>query len=238
MSSVSIWSHWTVERTKPHEPPSRRNRTVSIPSTYKNWSLHREKLAENRIPENRVQPYSNRISVKGVLEATTGMFTFFVLLCVCVCVCSVCFVCFSYWSLSPLTPAGVPVVWRCLLRCVRALNFVHYIHCVKFFYARRLRTLRELLQKPLYVVAVVEFCVYLIHLSLWYCKSRQLSFVRFLVLYFSWSQKVVLCFIGLLFSLCGGVAAGVQTVNCDHAWSRFSGVSYGTLTHSSHCVER
>jgi len=27
-------------------------------------------------------------------------------------------------------------------------------------------------------------------------------------------------------------------LSCDHAWSRFSGVSYGTLTHSSHCVER
>ena len=42
----------------------------------------------------------------------------------------------------------------------------------------------------------------------------------------------------LLFSLCGGIAAGVQSVNCDYAWSHFSGMSYGTLTHSSHCVER
>jgi len=32
----------------------------------KNWSLDREKFAENRILENRVQPYSNRISVEGV----------------------------------------------------------------------------------------------------------------------------------------------------------------------------
>ena len=54
----------------------------------------------------------------------------------------------------------------CMIGCVRALNFVHYIRCVKIFYTRRLRTLRELLQKPPYVVAVVEFCVYLIHLSL------------------------------------------------------------------------
>ena len=52
--------------------------------------------------------------------------------------CSVCFVCFSYWSLSPLTRTGVPVVWG----CVRALNFVHYVRCVKNFYARRLRTLQ------------------------------------------------------------------------------------------------
>jgi len=61
---------WTTlryqKRTKPQEPPSSRDRTVSIPPTYKSWSLDREKLAENRIPENRVQPYSNRISVKGV----------------------------------------------------------------------------------------------------------------------------------------------------------------------------
>ena len=64
------------------------------------------------------------------------------------------------------------------VRCVRALNFVHYVRCVKICYARRLRTLRKLLQKPPYVVAVVDFCVYLIHLSLWYCKSRQRSFVR------------------------------------------------------------
>ena len=159
------------------------------------------------------------------------------------CVCSVCFICFSYWSLSPPTRAGVSVVWgwvRTLARthCVRALNFVHYVGCVKFFYARRLRTLRELFQKPSYVVAVVEFCVHLIHLSLWYCKSRQRSFVRFLILCFSWSQKVALCFIVLLFSLCGDIVAGVQTVSCNHAWSRFSGVSYGTLTHSRHCVER
>jgi len=35
------------------------------------------------------------------------------------------------------------------------------------------------LQKPSYVVAVVEFCVYLIHLALSYCKSPQCSFVRF-----------------------------------------------------------
>jgi len=55
--------------------------------------------------------------------------------------------------------------------------------------------LRALLQKPPYVVAVVEFCVYLIHLSLWYCKLRQRSFVRFLVLCFRWSQKDALCFI-------------------------------------------
>jgi len=103
---------------------------------------------------------------------------------------------------------------------------IAYVACVR------------LLQKLPYVVAVVEFCVYLIHLSLWYCKSRQRSFVRFLVLCFSWSQKVALCFIALLFSLCGGIAAGVQTVNCEHAWSRFSGVSYGTLTHSSHWVKR
>jgi len=71
------------------------------------------------------QPISTRH-----LEATTGMFTFFVLLCVCVC--SVCFVCF-YWSLSPPTHAGVPVVLGCPLRCVRALNFVHYVRCVNFF---------------------------------------------------------------------------------------------------------
>jgi len=109
------------------------------------------------------------------LEATTCMSTYFVLL---LCDCGVCFVCF-YWSLSPLTPAGVPVVWGCSLRCVRALNFVHYVRCVNFFYARRLRTFRALLQKPPYAVAVVEFCVYLIHLSLWYCNSRQRSFVRF-----------------------------------------------------------
>jgi len=89
--------------------------------------------------------------------------------------------------------------------------------------------LRELLQKPPYVVAVVEFCVYLIHLSLWYCKSRQRSFMRFLVLCISWSQKVALRFIVLLFSLCGDIVAGVQTVSCNHAWSRFSGVSYGTV---------
>jgi len=109
-------------------------------------------------------------------ETTTGMFTFFVLLCVC----SVSFVSFSYWSLSPLTPAGVPVVWGCPLRCMRTLNFVHYVRCVKIFkqdecmgcvrYCRNRRTL---------YIAVVEFCVYLIHLSLWYCKSRQRSFVRF-----------------------------------------------------------
>ena len=63
---------WTTlryqKRTKPQEPPSRRDRTVSIPSTYKNWSLDREKLAENRILKNRVQPYSNRISVKGGIK--------------------------------------------------------------------------------------------------------------------------------------------------------------------------
>jgi len=52
-------------------------------------------------------------------------------------------------------------------------------------------------------------------------QSRQRSFVRFLVLCFSWTQKVALCCIVLLFSLCGGIAAGVQTVNCDNAWSHF-----------------
>jgi len=109
------------------------------------------------------------------LEATTGI-VYSHFLCCCVCVCSVCYVCF-YWSLSPPTPAGVPVVWGCALRRVRALNFVHYVRCVNFFYARWSRTFRALLQKPPYVVAVVEFCVYLIHLSLWYCKSRQRSFV-------------------------------------------------------------
>ena len=62
----------------------------------------------------------------------------------------------------------------CALRMLRLI----------FFYARRLRTLRELLQKPPYVVAVVEFCVYLIHLPLWYCKSRQRSFVRFFCIVF------------------------------------------------------
>ena len=105
------------------------------------------------------------------------------------------------------------------LRCVRALNFVHYVRCVKTFYARRLHTLRALLQKPPYVVAVVEFCVYLIHLSLWYCKVAATLFSAFLVLCFSWSQKIALCFIALLFSPCGGIAAGVQTVNFDHVWS-------------------
>ena len=114
------------------------------------------------------QPISTRH-----LEATTGCLClrFFVLLCVC----SVSFVSF-YWSLLPLTPVGVPVVWGCPLRCVRWILCITYVALI--FYARRLRTFRALLQKPLYVVAVVEFCVYLIHLSLWYCKSRQRSFVR------------------------------------------------------------
>ena len=48
---------WTTlryqKRIKPQEPPNRRDRTVSIPPTYKNWSLDREKLAENRIGPTR-----------------------------------------------------------------------------------------------------------------------------------------------------------------------------------------
>jgi len=71
------------------------------------------------------------------------------------------------------------VCLRFLFCCVCATSRVLYFSCVrwilcityvafKFFYARRLRTLRELLQKlPPYVVAVVEFCVYLIRLLLW-----------------------------------------------------------------------
>ena len=107
------------------------------------------------------------------LEATTGMFTFFWAV-----VCAV-YVLFAFhtdrcrlWVVLVSRSSEVASV-------LRALNFVHYVRCVKFFYARRLRTLRELFQKPSYVVAVVEFCVHLIHLSLWYCKSRQRSFVRF-----------------------------------------------------------
>jgi len=120
------------------------------------------------------------------------MFTFF--LCCCVCAVSVLSALHTdRSSLSSLTPADVPVVWGCPLRCVRALNFVHCVRCVKFIYTRRLRTLRALLQKAPYFVAVVEFCVYLIHLSFWYCKSRQRSFVRFLVFCISWSRFVFHC---------------------------------------------
>jgi len=113
----------------------------------------------------------------------------------------------------------------CLLRCLRALNFVHYVRCVKNFYAKS-KWMRALLQKPPYAVAAVEFCVYLIHLSLWYYKVAAMLFCAFLVLCFSWLQTVALCWIVLLFSLCGGIAVVVQTVNCDHAWWRFSGVSF------------
>jgi len=46
---------------------------------------------------------------------------------------------------------------------------------------------------------------------------------------FSWSQKVALCCTVLLFSLCGDIAAGVQTVNCDHASSSSSSSSSSQL---------
>ena len=92
-------------------------------------------------------------NIKFFFDTAFRSYDGYVCVFLCCCVCSVCFVCFSYWSLSPLTRAGVPVVWG----CVRALNFVHYVRCVKIFYARRLPTLRELLQKPPYVVAVLSF---------------------------------------------------------------------------------
>jgi len=44
-----------------------------------------------------------------------------------------------------------------------------------------------------YVVVVVEFCVYLIHLPLWYYKSRQRSFVRYLVIVFQLISHVRHC---------------------------------------------
>jgi len=145
------------------------------------------------------------------------------LLVLCCCVCSL------FYVLFILMAVASDSCWcHSCVRLRRALNFVHYVRCVKIFYARRLHTLRELLQKPPYVVVVVEFCVYLIHLSLWYCKSRQRFFVRFLVLCFSWSQKVALCFIVLLFSLCGDIAAGRP--NCE-VWPRLVTVQWSELWH-------
>jgi len=165
------------------------------------------------------------------------MFTFFVLLCVCATSR------LSTFHIDRCRLWLLPVSRLCEvvpLRCVRALNFVHYVRCVKTFYARRLHTLRALLQKPPYVVAVVEVCVYLIHLSSWYCKSRQHSFCALFWYCVLADHRKLLCV--SLHRCSHGVvvlfAVGVQTVNCDHAWSRFSGVRYGTLTHSSHCVER
>jgi len=128
-------------------------------------------------------------------------------------------VCLLFILIAVASAARVPVVWGCPMRCERALNFVHYVCCVYIFYARRLRTLRELLQKPPYVVVVVEFCVYLIHLSLWYCKSRQRSFVRFLVLCFSADHRKLLRVSLYCCSRCAVTLQRASKLNCDHAWS-------------------
>ena len=61
-------------------------------------------------------------------------------------------------------------------------------------------------------------------------RSRQRSFVRFWWLCFNWSQKVALWCIGLLFLLCGGIAAGIQTVNCE-LWPRLVTVQWSELWH-------
>jgi len=144
------------------------------------------------------------------------------------CALVLCVQCLVWLRFILIAVAGVQVVWGCPLRCVRWILFIKYV--ASFFYARRLRMLRALLQKPPYVVTVVEFCVYLIHLSIWYCKLRQRSFVRFLVLCFRWSQKDALCFIvGPIVVLavrwhCGGCP------NCE-LWPRLVTVQWSELWH-------
>jgi len=54
------------------------------------------------------------------------------LFCAVVCVCAVSRLSTFYTDRCRLlTPADVPVVWGCPLRCVRRLNFVHCVRCVK-----------------------------------------------------------------------------------------------------------
>jgi len=82
------------------------------------------------------------------LEATTGMFTFF---CAVVCAESV----LSAFHTDRCHLWLVLVSRLCEVACVRWILCITYV-ALKFCYARRLRTLRALLQKPPYVVAVVE----------------------------------------------------------------------------------
>jgi len=134
--------------------------------------------------------------------------------------------CTNRWRLWHMPVSGLCEFVPCVA-CVRWILCITYV-ALNFLRKTIAYVPFVITETAVHCIAVVEFCVYLIRLSLWYCKSQQRSFVRFLVLCVCWSQKVALCFIPLLFSLCGGIAAGVQTVNCDHAWSRLT-----TLCHSS-----
>ena len=82
-------------------------------------------------------------------------------------------------------------------------------------------------------------CVYLIHLSLWYCKSRQRSFVRFFWYCVLADHRKLLCV-----ALYGTVVLAVRWYcggrpNCN-LWLRLFTLQWsdGMLTHSSHCVQR
>ena len=78
MSTVSMWSQLvrgrstSRRRSAIRNAPNRRNRQVAviIPWAYRLLKKTGPWTAKNRIGllENRVQPYSNRISVKGVLD--------------------------------------------------------------------------------------------------------------------------------------------------------------------------
>ena len=93
------------------------------------------------------------------LEATTGMFTFFLFCCVCAT---------SHLSTFHTDRCRLwllPVFRLCeVVPCIACMR---WILCITYVALNFLcKTIAYVAQKPPYVVAVVEFCVYLIHLSL------------------------------------------------------------------------
>jgi len=117
------------------------------------------------------------------------------------------------FRLPPVSGLCEVLCWVASL-CVRALNFVHNVRCVKMF------TLSECVITETAVRCGRRWVLRLFDSFYHYdtIRSRQRSFVRFWWLCFNWSQNIALWCIGLLFSLCGGIAAGVQTVQWSELW--------------------
>jgi len=126
----------------------------------------------------------------------------------------------------------------CEVACVRWILCITYVAFKNFFtqddcvrcvsYYRNRRTLY-----PSLTFAFIWFSYHYDTVS----RGNALLCVFFGIVFLADHRKL-LCVSLYRCSRCAVTLQRASRLNCDHACLRFSGVSYDTLTHSRHCIER